>query len=281
MDKAAVGPDSTRSSVSSGGGNGGNGRPAREVGVLALFDVDGTLLLSGGAGRSALKTALEAVYSAAGPVDSYDFYGKTDPQIVVELLSAIGRNPADIRERMPTLWPVYLAALKEELGRSVREGRTMALPGVGDLLAGLAGTCGVSLGLLTGNIAPAAEMKLAAAGIEARFEFGGYGSDSESRNEIARIAVERARALDGRSGRGEAHTVVIGDTPRDVEAARAIGARAVMVATGRHSTGDLAAAGADVVFEDFRETEAVLSCLLGGNRSAPGAGASGGEGPGA
>lgn len=276
MDKAAVDPDSTRSSVSSGGGN---GRPAREVGVLVLFDVDGTLLLSGGAGRSALKTALEAVYSAAGPVESYDFHGKTDPQIVVELLSAIGRNPADIRERLPTLWPVYLAALKEELGRRVREGLAMALPGVGDLLAGLEGTRGVSLGLLTGNIAPAAELKLAAAGVEARFEFGGYGSDSESRNEIARIAVERARALDGRWG--EAHTVVIGDTPRDVEAARAISARAVMVATGRHSTGDLAAAGADVVFKDFRETEAVLSCLLGGNGSAPGAGASGGEGPGA
>ena len=233
-----------------------------ETRTLVFFDIDGTLLLSGGAGRAALKSAMAAIYSEIGPFDGYTFHGKTDPQIVVELLSPAGWEVEEIRERLPSLWPVYLEALQDELDRRVRDGLSMILPGVEPLLEVLEKEDGVLLGLVTGNIAPAAELKLAAAGLRTRFEVGGFGSDSEVRNEIARVAVDRARnsARLARSFRA----VVVGDTPEDVAAARAISARAIAVATGRHSVAELETSGADAVFEDLSRLQEVLASVVDG-----------------
>jgi phosphoglycolate phosphatase len=225
--------------------------------IRVFFDIDGTLLYTDGAGRAALHSALKAVYGTAGPIDGYYFHGKTDPQIVVELMGGAGVSREEIGRRLPTMWPVYLEALERELAVRRAAGRITLLPGVTDLLAALEGREDVALGLLTGNIEEAARLKLAAAGITAVFEVGGFGSDSEDRSEIARIAVERSRG----SGRPEVF-VVVGDTPEDIACAHAVNARAVAVATGRHAVAELEQAGADAVFDDLRDTTAVLGSIL-------------------
>lgn len=229
--------------------------------VHVFFDIDATLLLTDGAGRTALKAALETVYGTSGCLDGYMFHGKTDPQIVVELLEGDGIDEPEIRDRMPALWPVYLEALKRELDVRRSEGRITLLPGVSELLAELEGVEGVSLGLITGNIEAAAWMKLSAAGVTTRFAVGGYGSDSEIRCEIARVALGRSRSRAGSTSSLDV-IVVVGDTPEDIACARCLDGRAVAVATGRHSVADLELAGADVVFRDFSDTEAVLNGIL-------------------
>lgn len=225
--------------------------------IRVFFDIDGTLLYTDGAGRAALRTALEVVYGTAGPIAGYYFHGKTDPQIVFELMSGAGIAGDEIHRRLPSMWPVYLEALRRELEARRAAGRITTLPGVTELLAALDGRDDIALGLLTGNIEEAARLKLAAAGITSAFDVGGFGSDSEDRSGIARIAVERSR----RSGRPEAF-VVVGDTPEDIACAHAVNARAVAVATGRHGLAELERAGADAVFEDLRDTEEVLGCIL-------------------
>ncbi|NIR46683.1 MAG: HAD family hydrolase [Gemmatimonadetes bacterium] len=244
-----------------------------------LFDIDGTLLLSDSAGRVALHAALEAVYGTAGPIESYAFHGKTDPQIVLELMAAAGLVEVEIRRLMPSLWPLYLERLDHELGIRRRESRIRVLPGVLELLAELRTRPDLSMGLLTGNIEEGARRKLEAAGLAAGFGFGGYGSDSEDRPGIARVALERFRSS-LRDGEDGATPVVVGDTPADVACARAVGGRAVAVATGRHSLRDLEECGADAVFEDFSDASGVVECILtlsgAGGSALGGAGANGG-----
>ncbi len=234
-------------------------KAATPIRVRVFFDIDGTLLHTAGAGRVALRSALEAVYGTSGPLDGYVFHGKTDPQIVLELMRGAGLAEKEIRQRLPAVWPVYLDALEYELSLRQRQGRITLFPGVAALLSGLERQSEVEVGLLTGNIEQGARLKLAAAGLAVSFELGGYGSDSEDRAEVARLAVERSRARDGGV---EPTVVVVGDTPADVACARAVRANAVAVATGRHGVGELEAAGADAVFEDLSDTAAVLACIL-------------------
>lgn len=232
-------------------------------------------MLTDGAGRAALRRALEVIYGTTGPLAAFNFHGKTDPQIVVELLTSAGMEEAEIRGRLSSVWPVYLEALDRELEDRRARGRIVLLPGVRELLATLERRPEVKLGLLTGNIEPAARLKLSAAGVSARFDVGGFGSDSEVRVEIARIAVDRCRSA---SGPGETPAVVVvGDTPDDVACARAVDATAVAVATGRHSVAELEAAGADAVFEDFNDTGRVVGFVLaaGGVANLDGDGGSG------
>ncbi len=228
--------------------------------LRVFFDIDGTLLVTDGAGRAALCAALESVYGTSGELADYTFHGKTDPQIVLELMGAAGLEEGEIRRRMPSVWPVYLAALARELEMRRAAGRIRLLPGVAELLAALESRQGVLLGLLTGNIESGARLKLEAAGVAARFGLGGFGSDSELRTEIARIAVARSRSASG-TRNGPLSHVVVGDTPEDVACARAAEAHAVAVATGRHGLAELKGAGADAVFEDLRDTGRVLACI--------------------
>ncbi|MEX0890547.1 MAG: HAD hydrolase-like protein [Gemmatimonadota bacterium] len=228
---------------------------------LILFDIDGTLLSARGAPRRAFHRAMEEVYETAGPIGTYSFDGKTDPQIARELLRASGFEDAIITARMPDLWAAYLRELRAEL--QVPGHETHVYPGVRELIARLQEQKEeLLLGLLTGNIAPGADLKLRSAGLDGIFAFGAFGSDAERRDALPPVAVERAHAHCGVRFHG-ADVVVIGDTPHDVACGRGIGVRAVAVATGRHDAGSLRACGADAVLEDFADTAAALAVLLG------------------
>lgn len=227
---------------------------------LALFDIDGTLLLSDGAGRRAIHRALLEVFGAVGPED-HRFDGKTDPQIVRELMRHEGHDDDHIDSRMQRLLERYVTYLVEEMADPRHE--PQVLPGVLPLLDALHGRDDVVLGLLTGNLVEGARVKLAGVGIDPElFVVGAYGSDHENRPELPAIALARANerlglALGGRD------VVVIGDTPSDVTCGRGIGARAIGVATGHFSTHELAGHGAVAAFDDLSNTAAVVRAIIG------------------
>jgi len=226
---------------------------------LVLFDIDGTLLWTDGAGRRAIHRALTEIFGETGPAD-HRFDGKTDPQIVRELMRVVGHEDEHIDARMQELFDRYVVCLREELRDP--EHRALPLPGVLDLLAALTARTDVTLGLLTGNLAEGARAKLEAVGIDPdMFLVGAFGSDHENRPELPAIAQRRARDELGIDVRGS-EIVVIGDTPADVECGRDIGARAIGVATGRYSTEVLAEHGAAAVFADLTDTDAVVRAIL-------------------
>lgn len=224
---------------------------------IALFDIDGTLLASGGAGRRAMERALREVFGGVGPA-GYAYDGKTDRQIVRELMRGDGHDEATIDAGMPRVFARYLEGLRAEASSaSIR-----ALPGVLAVLDALEGREDVVLGLLTGNIVDGAAMKLGAVGLDvARFRVAAYGSDHEHRPELPRIARERAEHTLGRAVPRDA-LVVIGDTPLDIGCAHAQGARAIAVATGRFSTDALAAHGPAAVLADLADVERVVETIL-------------------
>jgi phosphoglycolate phosphatase-like HAD superfamily hydrolase len=201
------------------------------------------------------------VYGTAGPVATHRFDGKTDPQIARELLRLAGMPDPAIDRGLPALWRSYIRELGQELSHPDHE--TVVYPGVRELLAELDTRArDACVGLLTGNIEAGAELKLRTAGLSGHFRFGAYGSDCERRDGLPPIAVERALSLTGVTFRG-ADVVVIGDTPADVTCGQALGVRTVAVATGRHDAAALRSAGADVAFDDFSDTQAVLGALFG------------------
>jgi phosphoglycolate phosphatase-like HAD superfamily hydrolase len=230
---------------------------------LILFDIDGTLLWTDGAGRRAIHRALLAEAGTAGPIDAYRFDGKTDPQIVRELLTLAGHPDAAAHDLIAAVCRRYVEALRDELDRAPDGTRLM--PGVAQLLSALesheaAGRAVV--GLLTGNLKGGADLKLRAAGVEpSRFAVGAYGSDSGHRAELPPIAAQRAEERARRPFTG-ADVVIVGDTPDDVACGRPIGARSVAVATGYYDTAALHAAGAAYVFATLGDTSAVLNALL-------------------
>ena len=229
---------------------------------LVLFDIDGTILLTDGAGRRAIGRALFDLMGTTGPVGDHRFDGKTDPQIVRELLALAGHAAAEIPERVRAVCDRYLELLEGELAGPTQ---TRVMAGVRDLLAALVApeaNGAVLVGLLTGNLERGATLKLQSAGIDpSRFAVGAYGSDAPDRPELPAIARRRAESLTGRAIAG-GNVIVIGDTPDDVACARPIGARTVAVATGRYDVSALAAAGATHVFADLSDTAAVMDALL-------------------
>ena len=225
---------------------------------LVLFDIDGTLLWTDGAGRRAVHHALASVYGVPVP-EGHEFDGKTDPQIVRELMRIAGRPDHVIDASLTRALDAYVEALRQELDG--QDHGDKVYPGIAALLDQLEAREDVLLGLLTGNVRDGATTKLNAVGIDAaRFRVGAFGSDHADRRELPAIAQRRAEALLGDRVAGH-DVVVIGDTPADMRCGLGIGARAIGVATGRYSVADLSA-HEGIVFPDLADTPAVLAAIL-------------------
>ena len=218
---------------------------------LVLFDIDGTLLDSGGAGRLALVLAFDQLFEKKDAFEQVNMAGKTDIQIIKEGLSAIGESNDD--GKIPIILQKYLDNLVSE----IRTASKSIKPGVIDLLNYLTRQQDTRIGLLTGNIEKGARIKLGSLGLNKFFPFGAFGSDHEDRNRLLPIAVDKMRKYTGEETTYE-NCIVIGDTPRDVQCAKPYGAVTVAVATGRYGLQALEETKADYVFEDLTvATEAI------------------------
>ncbi len=228
---------------------------------LVLFDIDGTILVSSGAGRRALTRVMAQAVGDPEVFGKVRFDGKTDPQIIVELLEAAGHGSQPDGSMIEMMCRQYLELLSAEL-ESPDAPKPVLMPGVLPLLDALEAEQRVILGLLTGNLVQGAQLKLGAVGIDhRRFPVGAFGSDSPNRPDLPGIAALRAEPLMGRTPTGP-EIVIVGDTPADVTCGQGVGARAVAVATGNYSRPELQAAGAAMVFDDLSDTEQVLEALL-------------------
>jgi len=212
-----------------------------------VFDIDGTLITTGGAGARAWAMAFEELYGVTADVAEFSEPGMTDPDIArLTFTGAVGRapEPPDLARVMGR----YLHHLSETLADA--DGYRV-MKGVEELLPALV-EAGYLLGLTTGNLEAAAHIKLHPAGLNRFFCFGGYGSDSGDRVELTRKAIQRAGMISG-AEIAPAATIVLGDTPHDVDAAHGAGARSVGVASGSSTVEDLVRAGADQVLASLSE----------------------------
>ncbi|HUJ67451.1 MAG TPA: haloacid dehalogenase-like hydrolase [Acidimicrobiales bacterium] len=228
---------------------------------LLLWDVDGTLVRAGDLGAAVFDLALEQVLGVR-PEQRVRMSGKTDPQIVTEYLYQMGV------EETPDRMEAVLRGIEAELAAAEAAGELAAtgraLPGVAAVLEALAADDRVLSTLVTGNVAPNALVKVAAFGLDQwlDLEVGAYGSDHADRNLLVPIATERLRAARG-VVLGPSDVWVIGDTPRDLDCARAAGTRCLLVGTGRYSAAELEPLGADAVLEDLLDVPAVIKLLTG------------------
>jgi len=235
---------------------------------LVLFDIDGTILLTDGAGKRAIHRALIEVFGATGP-DDHAFGGKTDPQIVRELMRVVGHGDDHIDARMTELLDRYVVYLQEELQIGAEGIRVM--PGVRELLDALDARDDAIVGLLTGNLEEGARAKLSSAGIDPdRFVIGAFGSDHEERGRLPAVAQRRAWEQLGIEVVGE-DVIVIGDTPADILCGRDVGARAIAVATGHYTMAELGEHMPAALFADLSRTDEVVRAIFAG---APGVGRS-------
>jgi phosphoglycolate phosphatase-like HAD superfamily hydrolase len=223
---------------------------------LLLFDIDGTLITSGGAGEAALKDAMRSRFDVEEDLDGIILAGATDARIARELLQK--HSIAVSAENVAALLDTYLGHLDERIGR--HDGKL--LPGILPLLNALSERSDAVLALLTGNVSRGAEIKLTHYGVWDFFEFGAFADDHHDRNELGKFA--RARALE-RHGEEfpPSRIYVIGDTPKDIECGRAIGAFTVAIATGHYSSAELRDHAPDFLFEDLSDTARVVALLLG------------------
>lgn len=228
---------------------------------LVLFDIDGTLLSAGGVSSQAMVEALVAGFGTAGAANEYDYSGKTDPQIVRDLLRGAGISDQRIDAGMTAALEDY----RRRLDARLRPEHVRAKPGVVAVVDALAADTRVTLALLTGNIEPCARAKLAPLGLNRHFPFGAYGSDHEDRYCLPQVAVARAAAHTGATFSGE-QVVIIGDSIHDVLCGRSLGVRAVAVATGRTSRERLAAERPHALLDDLSDTAAALDQILGAFR---------------
>ena len=224
---------------------------------IVLFDIDGTLVLTGRAGLRGMTSAFLRLYGSAEALEGLPVAGRTDRASVSDALRAAGREVTT--DEILRLREAYVADLQVEIGKPVSD-PSGVLPGVEALLDELESHSGVSVGLLTGNFEAGARIKLGHFDLWHRFPYGAFGDDHDDRNALVPIALSRARAA-GIPDTSPNRVVVIGDTPLDIACARAHGARAVAVATGSYSGDDLRAAGADVVVDTLVDAKAVIGAL--------------------
>jgi phosphoglycolate phosphatase-like HAD superfamily hydrolase len=220
---------------------------------LLLFDVDNTLLWSGGAGGQAMGLAFRDLYGVEDGFKRVEFSGRTDRYILAEALRQHGID-GEYEEHEARFVERYYS----HLPRTLRERTGRLMPGFPELLDALAARPDVRLGLATGNFSGGARLKLTHYGIDRYFLGGGYGEESEDRAVLVRRAIERVG-----EGLPDVEALIIGDTPHDVHSARANGAIAVGVATGSNSLKELKEAGANIVFEDFSDWRRAAATLCG------------------
>jgi phosphoglycolate phosphatase-like HAD superfamily hydrolase len=226
---------------------------------LVLFDIDGTLLSSEGMGRASMQRALDEVFGSPGS-PAYRYDGKTDRQIVREVMRLEGHSDEHIDARMEKLMDLYLEGLRA--GAKSGKFNVQPLAGVREILDALEARNDVVLGLLTGNIAPGARIKLTAAGIDPdRFRVNAFGSDHEHRPSLPAIAQRRANEILGLDIGGE-RLVVIGDTPADIECGRSLGARAIGVASGHYTVEQLLAHKPYAALPSLSDTQHVLETIM-------------------
>jgi len=230
---------------------------------LILFDIDGTLVLTGGAGSRAMTCAFEELFGIADAFRAIPMAGRTDVAILSDALAA--HRVAIDDPRVTTYRDVYFKHLPREIASRPSGARHGVMPGVRPLLDALADRADMYLALLTGNYAASARMKLEHFDLWKYFPCGAFGDDAPDRNGLFDVARGRIAQAGGPSFDPRQVTVV-GDTPHDIGVAIAAGARSIGVATGSHSVDALRAAGADVVFEDFVDTRAVFEALEIGAR---------------
>ncbi|MEM1413971.1 MAG: HAD family hydrolase [Myxococcota bacterium] len=218
--------------------------------TVLLFDLDGTLVRTGGAGRRAMRRALGAELNAPDALAGVDFGGRTDPWILRAAFTNAG-VPLEAAA-LAKVTETYLGFLDEELAATTGY---RVMPGVPALLDACAAAEGVALGLGTGNIEPAAYAKLGPGKLAHRFAFGGFGSDAEDRAELVETGARRGAEALG-ALRDAVRVVILGDTFRDVDAAQAIGAECVAVGTGGTPVAALAERGADLALETLEDPRA-------------------------
>jgi phosphoglycolate phosphatase-like HAD superfamily hydrolase len=224
---------------------------------LVLFDIDGTLVLTGGAGLRAMNRACEELVGHPEALAGIPVAGRTDRVILTDVVRRINRDLdeallVELRDR-------YVERLAEEIHQRGR-GVNGVLPGIRDLLDALAARDDVFLGLLTGNFEAGARIKLEHFDLWRYFRCGAFADDASDRNALVPFALERAR-ISGLALVEPAHILVVGDTPYDVACAKAVSATAVGVATGGFSMDDLRVSGADVVFADLWDTAGFVRLL--------------------
>lgn len=224
---------------------------------LILFDIDGTLVLTGRAGMRAMNRAVQDLVQGENPMEGIQFAGRTDWSILDDILAKYGHAmDAAMMDELRTQYVTHLAEEIQLPGTGVKD----VMPGIRELLDALKDREDVSLALLTGNFIDGARIKLEYFDLWKYFACGAFGDDAHSRNDLVPIA--RTRALECGFPEVEPHRIlVVGDTPNDVECALVAGVTPVGVATGGYSTGDLRACGARIVFDDLSDTQGFLDLL--------------------
>jgi phosphoglycolate phosphatase len=225
---------------------------------LVLFDIDGTLLHSGGCGRAATRLAVQEVFGTVGNLDRVNFAGKTDWQIVLESLESNGFTIEQIQTALET----YNEAIARHLGQIIDQFPVRPCPGAPEVVAALRTHSESVLGLVTGNMAGLVPIKLRAAGYDPDdFKIGAFGSEGWQRKMLPPLALERARAYAGINFPPE-RIVIVGDTPGDIACAQSIGARTMAVATGPFKVSELRAYHPDHLFETMADTASVLAAIF-------------------
>ncbi len=217
---------------------------------LLLFDIDGTLLRCGRQVGERFVAALLEIYGKTGDLAATSFAGRTDPAIVIDLMTGAGFSRSEVLDRLPAMKAAYL----ERMQSGLDESKVKVFPGVDRLLSEAAAHPGLELGLVTGNWREGARIKLASKALDGLFDCGGFGDDGIDRRELPPAALRRAQLAHGYDYAGD-DVLVIGDTTWDVDCARSNGMRSLAVATGGASAEELAAAGADRVVATLEEVD--------------------------
>lgn len=229
---------------------------------LVLFDIDGTLIQCGKAPRRAITEAMKTVFGTTGNVDQYPFSGKTDTQIVFDVITGAAVDEITVKGRLQETIGKYV----ELLYATLQPADITFMKGIRELLDALHGHTQMTLGLLTGNVAEGAKIKLTRAGLNSYFfngqgAIGAFGSDSMNRNDLPAIAVQRAYERTGRLYK-EKNIVIIGDSPYDILCGKSINVKSIAVATGWHSRVELEEHKPDFYFDDFTDTKRVVESIL-------------------